>query len=100
MRKIKKFSFRLISVALFFVPFVLIILPIDFFDTGKSMCLSKIFLQIECLGCGITRGIQHLIHFDFKGSWEYNKLSFIVLPVLIFLWIKNLREIILLFKKS
>lgn len=28
----------------------------------------------------------HLIHLDFEGAWQYNKLSFIVLPLLALAW--------------
>jgi hypothetical protein len=56
----------------------------------------------KCFACGISRGIQHLIHFDFKAAASYNYLSFIVLPVLIFglgeeLW-RTYRKIVALKK--
>ena len=62
-------------------------LPVDYFDTGQSMCASVWLFDLECLGCGITRGIMHLMHFDFIGAWEFNKLSFLVLPIGILLWV-------------
>ena len=69
------------------LPLTLFILPADFFDHGKVICPSKRFLNLECLGCGITRGIQHAIHFDFKMAWMFNKLTFVVLPIGIFIWV-------------
>lgn len=69
------------------LPLTLFILPADFFDHGKVICPSKRFLNLECLGCGITRGIQHALHLDFKIAWMYNKLTFIVLPIGIFIWV-------------
>jgi len=65
----------------------LFFLPADYFDTGQSMCLSVVFFDLECLGCGLTRGIMHLMHLDFHTAWEFNKLSFIILPIGILLWI-------------
>ncbi|HEX7413948.1 MAG TPA: DUF2752 domain-containing protein [Bacteroidia bacterium] len=91
----KKVQLVLISGLLVF-PLVLLLLPANFFDTGQSFCLSKLMLDQECPGCGITRGIQHLIHLDFKEAYSFNKLSFIVLPVLVFVWFK---EVISVYKK-
>ena len=75
---------------LFFVvvPVVLLVLPADFFDGGAPMCLSVILLDVECYGCGMTRGIMHLIHFDFAEAAYYNVGSFVVFPVLAFFWAK------------
>ena len=74
-----------IFILLFILGVVLIILPKDYFDTGQSVCLSKYFFDVKCYGCGMTRGIQHLIHLDFQSAYNYNKLSFIVLPLFIIL---------------
>lgn len=62
------------------------LLSADFFDKGPSLCLSVVLLNKTCYGCGITRAIQHLIHFELSTALAYNKLSVIVLPVLIFIW--------------
>jgi hypothetical protein len=78
-------------VLLILIPITLIILPANFFDNGKSVCLSVILLDIECYGCGITRAIMHLIHFDLEEVLYYNILSFIVLPILIYTWQDLLR---------
>ncbi len=85
---------RLLVVIWLAIPFLLLLLPVTYFDSGKSLCLSKVLLNTECPGCGITRGIQHAIHFDFIGAWEYNKLTFIVLPVLMVIWFKTLLTLI------
>ncbi len=82
--------------ALVIIPLVLFFLPADFFDSGTSICPSKRFLNISCPGCGMTRAVQHLIHLDFKSAWEFNKLVFIIFPLLSFLYV---RYIIDLYKK-
>ena len=81
--------FRKVLLILYFsglvlLPIVLIILPADFFDNGRSVCISVLLFHQKCFACGITRAIQHLIHFDFKIAAYYNYLCFIVLPLLIF----------------
>ncbi len=75
-------------------PVILFLLPVDFFDNGKtSICLSKLLANVECYACGLTRGIMHFIHFDFSAAWSYNKLTFIVVPLLIPLWFKSIYEL-------
>jgi hypothetical protein len=61
----------------------LLVLPSTFFDTGPPMCLSVLLFNKNCYGCGMTRGVMHLIHFEFAEAWEFNKLSFIVFPLLV-----------------
>ena len=67
------------------MPIVLWLLPASFFDTGQSLCLSQLLLHKECPGCGITRAVQHSIHFDFETAWNFNKLVVLVVPVLFYI---------------
>lgn len=69
-------------------PIVLLILPKDFFDSGNSICLSKLLLDFECLACGMSRACMHLIHLDFEEAYAYNMASFIVLPLLGIVWVQ------------
>jgi hypothetical protein len=75
--------------ALVALPFVLMVLPVDFFDKGTSVCLSKTLAGMECYACGLTRGVMHLLHLDFQGAWAFNRLTFIVAPLLSLFWIKS-----------
>ncbi|MBS7785789.1 DUF2752 domain-containing protein [Flavobacterium sp. CYK-55] len=74
-------------------PLVLLLLPVTFFDTGESICLSKMLANTECYACGMTKATMHFIHFDFQKAWDYNKLSYIVVPLLFPLWLKAVYEI-------
>ncbi len=74
-------------------PFVLILLPSDYFDKGESICLSKMLAGMECYACGLTRATMHFVHFEFQKAWEFNKLSFIVVPMLFPLWLKAFYEV-------
>lgn len=74
------------------LPLVLILLPKTYFDHGRVKCVSVMLFDKECIGCGITRAIQRLIHFDFAGAAQFNKLSFVVLPLLILLWWMEVRK--------
>jgi hypothetical protein len=84
-----KYNFKiLLLVFIAMTPIALILLPADFFDGGKSICISKLFTDKECYACGLTRGIMHLIHLDFETAFAYNMLSFIVLPLLGVIWVQ------------
>jgi hypothetical protein len=68
------------------VPVTLLILPADFFDNGEAVCLSKVFFNVECFACGLTRACMHLIHFEFEEAFAYHAWSFIAFPVLAIFW--------------
>lgn len=78
----------IILLLIILLPLVIFFLPIDFFDKGKSVCLSKVLLNTECYACGMTRACKHLMHFDFEGAFNFNMGSFVVFPLLVFLWIR------------
>jgi hypothetical protein len=78
----------------------LLLLPADFFDKGKSICISVLLLDKECYGCGMTRAIQHLIHLDFKTAFEYNKLSFVVFPLFAGMILWELNKLYKAYKKQ
>ena len=85
-----------IFIGIMAIPIVLLLLPAEYFDKGQTICPSVLLLHRTCPGCGLTRGIQHLIHFDFNAAWNFNKMCVLVLPILVFVWVKELR---LLYKK-
>lgn len=75
------------------IPVTLWILPADYFDHGKSISLFALFnVEDYIYSTGMTRGIMHLIHLQFEQAWVYNKLTFIVLPLLFLIWLKWLLD--------
>jgi fatty-acid desaturase len=77
---------------LLLLPLVLIAMPANFFDdTGVVVCLSRLVFDIDCYACGLTRAVQHAIHLDFSAAYEYNKLVVLVLPLLVLMWMKQLK---------
>jgi hypothetical protein len=79
---------RVMLALIIVTPIVIFLLPIDFFDHGKPMCLSQILFDVECYGCGLTRACKHLMHLDFESAFYYNMGSFLVLPLVGILWVK------------
>lgn len=70
------------------VPLIILLLPENYFDTGESICLSKVLFNQECYACGLTRACKHLLHLNFEKAFEYNMMSFIALPLVSFLWVR------------
>ncbi len=74
-------------VLLLLTPIVLWILPADFFDNGEIiMCPSRAFFDIECFGCGMTRAVMHLHHWELPDAMYFNRGSALVYPGLIITW--------------
>jgi hypothetical protein len=92
--KFKKSLKKVFLILLLGGPFFLIAMPIDYFDRGESICISVYLFDLQCLGCGLTRGVMHLIHLDFKEAWEFNKLTFLIVPIAILFWIYILGKLI------
>ena len=79
--------FTIIKLVVYVVfPITLIILPKDFFDHGQSISLFELLGVEEYYSKGMTKAVMHLIHLDFEVAWSYNKLAFIVLPLISYLW--------------
>ncbi len=74
-------------------PIALWLLPGDFFDnTGFEICPSKFLFNIECLGCGMTRAVMHMHHFEFSDAIFYNYGVVAIYPALVvvwFIWVKR-----------
>ena len=88
--KNKTFRSLAFNILLALIGIVLLFFPKDFFDNGQSICLSVLFFDTECFGCGMTRAVMHLLHFDFEQAWQYNKLSVLVLPLIVIIIIRNI----------
>ena len=78
---------RVWLILLLLVPIVLWVLPANFFDESSVVvCPSKLFFDFDCLGCGMTRAVMHLHHFDFDDAVYFNQGVFIVYPALAIVW--------------
>lgn len=82
-RKIKCLIFILIPIVLYFI-------PLDWLTKQHTVCLYKNITGHDCYGCGLTRAVLSALHFEFVKAFHYNKLFIIVMPLLIYIWIKML----------
>jgi hypothetical protein len=70
------------------LPFLLYLIPVEWLNKQHTICLFKNIFGRDCYGCGLTRSVLSVLHFDFSAAWHYNKLIVIVMPLLIYVWIK------------
>lgn len=49
---------------------------------------------MECYACGLTRATMHLLHFEFQEAWNFNKLVYLVTPLLFLVWLKALYNVL------
>jgi hypothetical protein len=85
---------RVLVVLLLTIPMTLWLLPANFFDDegGPALCPSRFLLGLECPGCGLTRAVMHLHHFDLAGALYYHWGVVVAYPLLVLLWILALRK--------
>lgn len=85
---------RILFCGYILVPLLLWVLPANFFDdTGVVFCVSRLLLNTECYACGLTRAVQHAMHGEFSAAFAFNKLVVLVLPLLIALWVRDVRKL-------
>jgi Protein of unknown function (DUF2752) len=82
----RSFSQRLITAGILLVPVVLFFIPLDWIKGQNSY---KNILGNECIGCGMTRAVLSVIHFQFENAYNYNKLVIVVFPLLVYIWSKS-----------
>ena len=83
-RIFNKLSFSVILV----LPILLYLVPLDWLNKQHTICLFKNIFGIDCYGCGITRAVLSGLHFNFEDAINYNIMVVIVLPLLIYIWIR------------
>ena len=64
---------RVVNILILLIVFTLFVI-IFILDT-KIPCVFKSMLGISCPGCGMTRAIHEILHFNFFQSIKYNILA-------------------------
>ncbi|BAV07374.1 hypothetical protein FLA_3397 [Filimonas lacunae] len=54
------------------------------------MCLFKNITGKDCYGCGVLRGISACLHLNFPAAYQLNRLNVLTIPLLTFLYCKEL----------
>ena len=77
-------------VVFFLLPFLLSMVSLDNLEGKHSICLVKNLFGVECYGCGITKAVIACVQLDFIRAFHYNKLIVVVMPLIIYLGIKEI----------
>jgi len=86
-----KNAFHISKLCVFFLlPFLLSMVSLDNLESKRSICLIKNLFGVECYGCGITKAIIASIQLDFVRAFNYNKLIVIVMPLIVYLSVKEI----------
>jgi hypothetical protein len=69
---------------------------VDYHASGEvfTFCLFKNISGNSCYGCGTVRGISAFLHFDFNSMYSLNRMNFITVPMLGFLYVKEWNQLI------
>lgn len=78
-----------------FLPLALwVAFPATFFVLGlldwqpPSLCLWSRIFGVRCPGCGLTHAALDLCRADFVGAWRHNPMSWVVVPLIAFLYVR------------
>lgn len=100
MRSYKSYFNGFILIGLVVLPLILFFVDVDSVENNQSLCLSVVFFNQECHGCGMGRALFNLLHFNVLEAYHFNALSFIVFPLLVFVWIKELLKKIRVLRRN
>lgn len=72
------------------LPAAIYCIPKGWIMDGHAVCIFHNLTGRDCYGCGMTRALFSLLHFDPAAAWEYNRLAVIVAPLIGYLYLKEL----------
>ena len=61
---------------------------------------SGLFSECNCPACGLTRGMNRLLHGEFSLAWEYNPLVYLVFLIIVIMIIVNGIKVYKFYKKT
>lgn len=82
------------------VPLLLINIVDLVIHNNIQICLIKNIFNLECFGCGMTRSTFYLFNGDFYNAYIQNRLSVIISPFLLLIWIFYFKNTILDLKEE
>lgn len=82
-------------VDLWLLPMVIVVawFYFPYCQTGPNLCIWKALLHRNCPGCGLTRGICFLVHGHVREGMAFNRMSPVVLLLMILNFGKDVRSV-------
>jgi len=74
---LSKILFIIILGTLFFF------IPKKYLGDTFPLCLYRIVFGKKCIGCGTTRAVWSVLHFQFYEAYAYNKMIILTFPLII-----------------
>ncbi|MCA9029519.1 MAG: DUF2752 domain-containing protein [Planctomycetaceae bacterium] len=56
-------------------------LPVD--GLSVQVCWVKNLFNLPCPGCGLTRSVTCISHFEFLKAWQYHPFGFVLYPLFV-----------------
>ncbi len=72
--------------ALFFSAYVLATMPVL---TTLPLCAVKLFANVDCPGCGLTRSIAYLTHGELRRSIDFNPMGIVIAFFLVYIFVRT-----------
>ena len=54
-----------------------------------TTCPAVLITGLPCPGCGMTRALLHLLHFDFAGAWQIHPFVYVILIFIIWFGVRR-----------
>ena len=83
----QRLALWVLLISLLVFPLVVLALPVTALDHGPALCLSRLLLDQECYACGMTRACIRLAHGQIEEAGEFNKLAYVVFPLVAVLYL-------------
>ena len=76
--------------AFLITPIAFYLIPYSWFEGTSTIFPFNNIFGAECPGCGTTRAIHSLIHFNFAKAFDLNRMIVVVFPLMGYIWIKTI----------
>jgi hypothetical protein len=77
-----------------FLPIIFWFIDFNATDNDFSFCIFKNTLNINCYGCGLSRGISAVLHLKYIEAIKLNNFNLITIPLIFYFYLKKVFQVI------